>query len=236
MDSIFLILNRKAWSDHGGSVMKLTLALCFLGLSAIPGLTACAMFDRNPRSGYYEFEEHSGRPPDIYAQKRLTVETEAREELDLTNRPLSDPERTSLETRIHLKRIEGKLATRREKQQYYQIRSQLRNDRERLYFLSLPTYEARERWAAGRGLGQKDEMYSDEVAKTIESNDIALGMSQKAVMESWGDPDAVEVAGSAIYGYERWKYNRYISGNEGYQKEMRVVYFEGGRVVGWERP
>lgn len=212
--------------------MKYLLVLCLLGLSA------CAMFQRTSRSGYHSsYEESVGSSAyDPQAEKRLTVENEAREELDLLGRPLSDEEAIALQTRIRLKRMETKLATKREKKQYYQIRSQLKNDRERMYFLSLPTYEAREHWAGGRGLGQKDETYSDELAKVIESNDIALGMSQKAVMESWGDPDAVEIAGNAVYGYERWKYNRYVSGNEGYQKEMRIVYFEGGRVVGWERP
>lgn len=212
--------------------MKIVLILSLLGLSA------CTMFNRNPRSGYYSYENEEGysAQEDLYALRKKTIEGEAREELGLPNRPLSDEERVSLENRLRLKRAEAKLGTKREKRQYYQIRSQLKNDRERMYFLSLPTYEARERFAAVRGLGQKDETYTDDVAKIIESNDIALGMSQKAVTESWGDPDAVETAGDAVYDFERWKYNRYVSGNDGYQKEMRIVYFEGGRVVGWERP
>lgn len=212
--------------------MKYVVVLLSLGLSA------CAMFDRNPRSGYFYQEEVSGttRNSELYELRKQTVEGEAREELGLLGRPLSTEERSGLETRIRLKRMESQIATKRDKKQYYQIRSLLKSDRERMYFLSLPTYEARERWAANRGLNQKDEVYTDEMAKAIEGNDIALGMTTKAVMESWGDPDAVEVAGNQIYGYERWKYNRYVSGNEGYQKEMRIVYFEGGRVVGWERP
>ena len=43
------------------------------------------------------------------------METEAREELDLLGRPLSDDERNSLESRIRLKRAETKLATKRDK-------------------------------------------------------------------------------------------------------------------------
>lgn len=208
----------------------------YVMLVSLLGLSACAMFERSGRSGYFSHEEESTTPVDLYQLKKQTVETEAREELDLLGRPLSDEERIALEGRIRLKRYESKLATQREKKQYYQIRAQLKSDRERMYFLSLPNYESRERWAMNRGLGQKDEAYTEDMAKTIETNDIALGMTQKAVTESWGDPDAVEVAGNAIYGYERWKYNRYVSGNDGYQKEMRIVYFEGGRVVGWERP
>ena len=213
--------------------MRLLLIFACLGLSA------CAVFDRNPRSGYQYGEDTqitTAAGQDIYHQRKMQVEGDAREELGLGSRPLSDDERTAVESRLKLKRMEGKLATKREKKQYYNVRTALKNDRERMYFLSLPTYEARERWAQQRGFNNQDESYPDEVAKTIENNDIALGMSQKAVMQSWGDPDAVEVAGSQLYGYERWKYNRYISGNEGYQKELRVVYFEGGRVVGWERP
>jgi hypothetical protein len=165
------------------------------------------------------------------------VNEDAKEELGLGSRPLSDDERIAVESRVRLKRMESRLATKREKKQYYDVRSALNSDRERIYFLSLPTYEARERWAQQRGIGGGgEEVYSEPIAKTIEANDIALGMTQKAVTQSWGDPDAVEVAGNPLYGYERWRYNRYISGNEGYQKELRIVYFEGGRVVGWERP
>ena len=211
--------------------MRIALCLMLLGLSA------CTTFSRDPRSGYsYDDSSPIAPEPSLYQQRQSEVEDQAKEELGLGSRPLSDDERASVENRIRLKHMEMRIATKREKKQYYGLRSALRSDRERIYFLSLPTYEARERWAATRGLNTTDETYSDEVAKIIESNDIALGMSQKAVMQSWGDPDMVEVAGNPLYGYERWKYNRYISGNDGYQKELRVVYFEGGRVVGWERP
>jgi hypothetical protein len=205
-------------------------------ITAMLGLSACAAISRSPNSGYsYDEYNQPERPMDLFEQKDASVESDAKEELGYGSRPLSDDERGAVESRVRLKRMEGKLETKREKKQYYGVRSALKSDRERIYFLSLPTYEARERWAQSRGLGA-EETYSDETAKVIESNDISLGMSQKAVMQSWGDPDAVEIAGNPLYGYERWKYNRYISGNEGYQKELRVVYFEGGRVVGWERP
>lgn len=215
--------------------MRLIIAASLM--MALLGLSACTLLSRDARSGYAGDDlDASAPPPDLYQQKRANVEAEAKEELGYGSRPMTDEERESVEARIRLKRMETRLATKREKKQYYNVRAGLRSDRERIYFLSLPTYEARERWAQTRGLGAKDEVYTDEVAKTIEGNDIALGMSQKAVMQSWGDPDAVEVAGNPLFGFERWKYNRYISGNEGYQKEMRLVYFEGGRVVGWERP
>ncbi len=211
--------------------MKLLLVIGCLGLSA------CAMFERSDRSGYHYGEsDTTSTSADLYQQRQKQFENDAREELGYLGRGLGDDERAALDTRMRLKRAEARLATKREKKQYYDVRAALKNDRERLAFLSIPTYEGRERWAQSRGLSSQDETYSDEVAKTIETNDIALGMSQKAVTESWGDPDMVEVAGNPLYGFERWKYNRYVSGSDGYQKELRIVYFEGGRVVGWERP
>ena len=200
------------------------------------GLSACALLERSPSSGYYEDQEYAAKPIDIYLLKQQSVEDDAREELGLGGRVLSEEERAVLENRIQLKRIEGRIHSSREKKQYFGVRGALKTDRERLQFLSMPTYEARERWATTRGLASQEENHSDEISKIIDTNDIALGMSQKAVVESWGDPDSVEVAGNPIYGNERWRFNRFVSGQEGYQKEQRIIYFEGGRVVGWERP
>ena len=149
------------------------------------GLSACMSLQRDPRSGYSIYEESTaaGRN-EIYESRKNADENDAREELGLLGRGLTPEERSVLEQRIRLKRLEGRLNSKRDKRQYYQIRSHLRNDRERLYFLSLPTYEARERWAGQRGLMDQDDARSEDVAKTIEANAIALGMSQKAVMES----------------------------------------------------
>jgi hypothetical protein len=207
---------------------------------ALLGLSACSLLERNPRSGYAYDDGYASdrdqRPPTLYEERRANQEADVREELGYNNGPLTAEERVAVETRMRLKKAEARLSTKREKRQYYGLRSSFKNDGERLYFLSLPTVEARERWANARGLGSQDEKRTDAVAEAIEANDIALGMSEKSVLQSWGDPDAVEVAGNPIYGHERWKYNRYVSGDDGYKKELRVVYFEGGRVVGWERP
>ncbi|MCB0363272.1 MAG: hypothetical protein KDD35_11140, partial [Bdellovibrionales bacterium] len=94
--------------------------------------------------------------------------------------------------------------------------------------------EARERWVRQMGISDDSSGYSEEMAKLIEANEIILGMSQAAVTESWGDPDVIEFAGDPIYRNERWKYSKYVSSEEGYRREMRLIYFEAGRVVGWE--
>lgn len=68
----------------------------------------------------------------------------------------------------------------------------------------------------------------------IEANDVAVGMNQQAVRESWGDPDSVESAGKELYGNQAWRYTKMVSSHDGYKKEIRIIYFESGRVIGWE--
>ncbi len=201
------------------------------------GLTACALLDRDPRSGYLDSGAIPGESArDLYVQRQKQNEMEAREELGLTSRTLSEDQASMVLNRMKLKRLEAGLKSESDKKQYFTVRSALGSDAERIRFLSLPGYESRARFVKARGLESPSEVVTPAHALLIETNDITLGMSQKAVTESWGDPDVVEIAGNPIYGYERWRYNRYVSGNEGYEKEQRVVYFEGGRVVGWERP
>ena len=146
---------------------------------------------------------------------------------------LSETEDQLLQERLTLKQLEQSIETLAEKKQYYRYKGMMPNDKERIHFLRLPI-EAREGWATHRGYNAEEEGYSDEIAEVIENNDVAMGMSHKAVVESWGDPDAVEVAGNPIYGNQRWRYSRYISSNDGYQKVEKILYFESGRLVGWE--
>jgi hypothetical protein len=204
-------------------------------LLSMLGLSACSSLERHPRSGYFSSEERTEAATNLYDERRRKQEREVREELGLLNRALNDSDVESLRLRMQLKGLESRLQTRREQQQYYQVRSQLKNDRERIAFLSLPHFEARDRWIALRGLNKVQDGHPTPIAELIEANDIALGMTQKAVMESWGDPDAVEVAGNPVFGHERWLYSRFVSDSEGYQRQTRAVYFEGGVVVGWER-
>lgn len=209
----------------------------FYLIVALLGLSACAVFDRDPRSGYLDAGGIPGETArDLYVQRRAYNEQEAREELGFNGRALTEEQSAMVLNRMRLKRLETSLVSENEKRQYFSVRSALGNDVERIRFLSLSGYESRARYIRGRGLENLADIVAPKYNPLIENNDIALGMSQKAVVESWGDPDAVEVAGNPIYSFERWKYSRFISGSDGYEKELRIVYFEGGRVVGWERP
>lgn len=214
---------------------RMPVVLKFWTLVVATALTGCASLSRDPRSGYADSESPTYRASDYYQEKQEYEVDQVREEFGwASDRSLNENEQAALEMRLRLRRAESRLESSREKRQYYQIKSLMRSDAERLTFLSIPSVEARERWARNRGLTMNDEVHSDDIADMIEKNDISVGMSQKAVLESWGDPDLVEVAGSPVYGNERWRYSRFTSSSDGYQRENRIVYFESGRVVGWE--
>ena len=63
---------------------------------------------------------------------------------------------------------------------------------------------------------------------------LRVGMARRNVKLSLGSPSQVEVAGNPIYGNERWTYERSVPTLDGFYTEKKVIYFEGGSVVGWE--
>lgn len=68
----------------------------------------------------------------------------------------------------------------------------------------------------------------------VENQDIAIGMTQDLVRKAWGEPESIDVSGNRIYKNEKWKFSRTMTLGDGFKSEKRYVYFEGGRVVGWE--
>ena len=171
-----------------------------------------------------------------FRQERATRDyLDAQNELGLAGVELSDRHKELIRARLTLNQIERDLRSESEKQQYYQYKPYLRGDRRRISFLTIPSLEARESWARGNGLVQRLTKNSPFEVSAIEQNDIFIGMSKRAVRESWGDPKTVEVAGSTTFNNERWKYSTYITTSEGFDQENRIVFFEGGRVVGWNK-
>lgn len=200
-----------------------TLILAFSTLV----LSNCAMFEPRDSGGYAD-DEYAA----YAAQKNGT--SEAYDELGLSpSKRLTDEERDALDKRMKLKRLERGLVSEKQRDQYYNFRPHLESDDERIYFLNLPTSEARDRYAMQKGIYFRTNKFLPTVRDAVMRNDIVLGMSKDAVVESWGDPEMVEVAGSRIYGNERWKYTEYVTTQEGYLKEERIVIFEAGKVVGW---
>jgi hypothetical protein len=147
---------------------------------------------------------------------------------------LSDRDYREIRSRQKVRELERTLHSRKEREQYSKILPWLSSDEEKIEFLSVPSIEGRQQWINRKNIWSRSQAPQLEMKNLIETQDIAVGMPQDYVRKSWGEPLSIEVSGNPIYKNERWKYQRMVSGSEGYRKEIRFVYFEGGRVVGWE--
>jgi hypothetical protein len=129
--------------------------------------------------------------------------------------------------------LERTLDSQKERLQYSKVLPWLINDAEKIQILSIPSIEGRQVWINKNKIWSraKDLKNFDDV---LESQDIAIGMPADYVKKSWGEPTDIETSGNPIYKNERWQYLRQVSTPQGYKQEKRLVYFEGGRVVGWE--
>lgn len=146
---------------------------------------------------------------------------------EITNK--SDDEKNQ-----NLKNLERKLDTVREKEQYSRILPWFNNIEEQIEFLQLSGIESRQKWINKTKILSRNNSNSQEVRDLIEAQDISLGMPQEAVKKSWGDPITIEGSGNSLYKNERWRYIKYVPTPNGHRQEKRWVYFESGRVVGWE--
>lgn len=210
--------------------------LSIFGLLALMFMvTGCAGLKRSEQSGYMGRDsEQTGVKRDRRADERESTMSE----MGLGNygnaRELSDRELEAINLRLALTKAEKNLEGKREREQYYKNKPYMKNDRERLEFLRIASFDDRNRWLNAKGIQASLTQHPSEVQALIDINDIALGMTKQAVRDSWGEPDLVEVAGNPLYGNERWHYSEQSSSTEGYHSQNRLLYFESGRVVGWE--
>ncbi len=220
--------------------ISFSIAVYIFSVATIASLSACALLERSPRSGYASGSNYRSalvdEGLDYRDDRQAYFREQTVEEMGYANAPqLDESQQQALSMRMHLKEAERTIVGKKEREQYFRHKPLMQSDRERLEFLRIPTFEARNRWLAARGISAVNPHHPAEIQTLIEQNDVTLGMSRQAVRESWGEPELVEVAGNPIYGNERWKYLEEISSPEGYQTEARIIYFESGRVAGWEK-
>ena len=77
------------------------------------------------------------------------------------------------------------------------------------------------------------EKFNQRIHAAVENRDITLGMPMGTVRTAWGSPTGVDTAGDSKGGNERWTYSDSLNSRYG-MGHSKVVYFERGRVVGWE--
>lgn len=110
----------------------------------------------------------------------------------------------------------------------------MKNEAERIRFLELADYEARQTWLKSEKFFERNKQTQEQLQPLVETQDIAIGMPQVLVKKSWGEPENVEVSGNPQFRNEKWRYTKYVSTPYGYKLERKLVYFEAGKVVGWE--
>lgn len=112
-------------------------------------------------------------------------------------------------------------------EQYSKDKKYLPSDSDKLYYLSLASSDRSnyikiksEDMAADLGKNQ------DFVQKhSIHAGEVYLGMAKTEVLQLWGKPNRVEIAGNPKHQNERWSFIE--DGN------VKQIYFESGKVQGW---
>lgn len=190
-----------------------------LSILALVFLCSCSSFQRHSESGYADPQKSSSRPAGSHR---------------VSDSPAKGRKMPTLSDKTRLQNLENSLNTKKEVEQYSKMLPYFKSEQEQMEFLSLGEFEARQQWLNQHNFMNRPAQVTTEMKELVEAQDITLGMPQTLVKKSWGEPDVVEVSGNPAFRNERWRYNKYVSTSDGYKPEKKVVYFEGGRVVGWE--
>lgn len=103
----------------------------------------------------------------------------------------------------------------------------LQTDSDKLYYLSLSPYD-RGTYIDTKKSDLKDDLNQKKnmlARRSIHSSELFLGMEKADVLEVWGKPARVEIAGNPSNQNERWSFVE--------DGSVKQVYFEGGKVQGW---
>lgn len=149
--------------------------------------------------------------------------------LDRTPASASEKEQSEYENSIRNELVtkmrglsEGEYADFKKVSDYFE------NDSERIYYLSLSGYEKREylyqKGIIGNGYEQTRGVQFLR-SQSVRNTGIAMGMKKDQVVEMWGRPSRIDVAGNPRNENERWAF--YNNG------KLQYVYFESGVVQGW---
>lgn len=103
------------------------------------------------------------------------------------------------------------------------------SESQKIYFLNLSEQEQSEYLANNMQNTKLRQNYRHPASITSFSarsaREVALGMSKTSVIEVWGNPHRVDVAGNPRLENERWTF--YEAGSKKY------IYFASGQVEGW---
>jgi hypothetical protein len=111
--------------------------------------------------------------------------------------------------------------------QYTKDKKYLPSDSDKLYYLSLSMPERTSYINVKRQDMQDDQGKGQDFIqkRSIHNAELYLGMGKSQVVQVWGKPSRVEIAGNPKNQNERWSFVE--DGN------VKQIYFESGKVQGW---
>ena len=206
----------------------------FLKLMLLCLLSSCAsLLERSQQSGYsdsgYKARAEGSTDTNSVDHKKTAYELGYNPSMALSEQQLQ-----AIDDRRRLHQLERQLDSQKEKEQYSKVLPWLKSDEERIQFLAIPTVEGRQAWVKQKEIWRRSQAPDSNTREALQDGDINVGMAQEFVRKVWGEPQEKQVSGNPLYKNEKWRYTRYVSSSEGYRKETRQVFFEGGKVVGWE--
>jgi hypothetical protein len=107
---------------------------------------------------------------------------------------------------------------------YREYKNDFTSNSEKIFFLKLRTLKEREEYLFSRGLNKSST--SPEENEAVRQREIIIGMTKHSVVQSWGRPNRVDIAGNPRYENERWAYLK--------RGKLNYIYFESGHVQGWK--
>ncbi len=126
-----------------------------------------------------------------------------------------------------LRQMEG-IQSQLQYEHYARYEDQLGSASEKIYFLRIEDFQEREDYLRLKGILPPDNSYQESSQYRTDSGALFYGMEKSKVMEILGQPRQVDYAGDPRYENERWGYATNDLGT------TRYIYFENGRVDGWE--
>jgi hypothetical protein len=143
-------------------------------------------------------------------------------------------QRQETDSEIELKLLENRLKGNQEIEQYSKALPYFRDLSERILFLRLESFKARQKWLIQNDFWSRVSQLDAKFAAIIKAQDIAVGMTSEQLKKSWGEPNQVFVSGIPQFGNGRWVYIKQAPTPDGFKIQKRIVYLESGLVTGWD--
>ena len=198
--------------------MKVSRSIFISLIISLP--IGCTTLERSSDSGYSRATTHSTES----GWKKISSNEDHRPR---SYEPMTD-------TMLRLKQLENAISGRRELEQYSKALPWFKDDQEKIQFLEISGYEQRAQWLLSQDFPGRAKKVATQMQEVVEAQDIALGMPENLVKKSWGEPSTIDVSGSPQFHNQRWHYQKFVPSQEGFKSENKTIYFEGGKVVGWE--